>query len=570
MPGRITTPFLIFALLTTVACAQPEATDAEETLRSWAASVNEISSGWFEEGIAPSDEAINRWLATVELDSVGFIGRGEFVDDVDDDTPVFDDVWWPQALINAGIPAPAQLDEHIREPWEWAADMQRLSWEQQRPAFDQWDCWVEIEGLRDAFVPLFVPANDRVFSTDILTEEARHAAYDYLMHEIGPEEAEAALVEFPDMFDELTRTHESIDEAIADAVRYVGYDLSQRYYAVSVPFTVGLDARYPRQARGLYSLPQYLIGRASRSIQASGHASAINDIEAALEISNGLSQWPHESSMSTAVRSGIRSFREIRKALLGVDLTLDDIRVSEEAFDRHSLAPMAYHARASHVRARAIVDDWYREIRDKTPRDARFREHLRDLSASEKVLTSRAVNIAIVDVIYDALLRYYETEELDPATRLRDAELLDSLAIFAQSELMDELEARAPFAAGAYDTLGSIRRPLALMRTHRNALRTMLAIEAYRIEHGALPESLGALPAMYWSFNTDYVACCMDFGYRVGAHDGTPETGFGSGYILYSVGDDCVDNEALELDDDPEDALGPGDEGFDFVFNRPR
>ncbi len=111
----------------------------------------------------------------------------------------------------------------------------------------------------------------------------------------------------------------------------------------------------------------------------------------------------------------------------------------------------------------------------------------------------------------------------------------------------------------------------------REGVRIMLALEIHRLRRQAYPEALAELvPAILSEAPVDAVSG-KAFGYRRFSAGEDPS---GRGYLLYSLGDDGVDNQGVEpvlkpREDRPWSVLRPAgggegqSRGYDFVLNPP-
>ncbi|MFN7020614.1 MAG: type II secretion system protein [Phycisphaerales bacterium] len=98
---------------------------------------------------------------------------------------------------------------------------------------------------------------------------------------------------------------------------------------------------------------------------------------------------------------------------------------------------------------------------------------------------------------------------------------------------------------------------------HR-AVRTMLELERYRLDHGEYPDTLPAAalsPVLRDPFSG------RRFGYRRAESD---NDGSGRGYVLWTVGLDGVDNGGAFDEDSWDQALMPWGFGKDMMLNSPR
>jgi hypothetical protein len=150
---------------------------------------------------------------------------------------------------------------------------------------------------------------------------------------------------------------------------------------------------------------------------------------------------------------------------------------------------------------------------------------------------------------------------------------------------LQESAKRTPLLQSLASPWGHVLRSAELAETQRAAIAVMVALERYRLAHGAYPDGLGRLvPEFLASVPVDAYSG-GPLGYRLargapagganaaeGAVEGqaAPDLG-GRGYLLYSVGPDLVDDGGRVDLTDPmpkRSAGGEAEAGWDWVLNK--
>jgi hypothetical protein len=112
----------------------------------------------------------------------------------------------------------------------------------------------------------------------------------------------------------------------------------------------------------------------------------------------------------------------------------------------------------------------------------------------------------------------------------------------------------------------TIRNADSTILRHR-AVRVMLNLERFRLDHGEYPPSLDTLPLGAMSTKPMDPFSNKPFGYR---RVDAPDNPFHRGYLLWTVGLDGIDNGGSAGDRARDGALRPAGDGTDMILNDPR
>lgn len=524
------------------------------------------------------EAAFDRWFDALDANWMRALADGTLTEDADVDHPIFDNTWWPAGLTERGVPMPAEpkdLDERVREPWEWAGEQQRLVWEAQRPVPGAANRWPDIFALVSRYDATFEAEVQRVQETFALQGDAYSAARGLI--ERWPdmlEEDRLALESHPGLerlMEAIDASLASIDARIAEASEPLTSADPAAVYLVPIPppiaFTVPVEKLGPAR-----SLGRYLAGRVAVALEEERFEDAAADLALALEVANAYARVPGKLPALVSWDIARRSVRGFIENASGWSIPLEDLRRLDAALDRFVPLPPAYGIRGGANECYAATDDFYRQVRATVPRNEGLRNSMMDLSRAVGILTSRGNQMALVREAFEAMAvradKQYETTEIDAAY----ARALHVLAWLDSPEGQREMGGtRLPVLGILLPAVGRYMQSHEALTQHRHGAALLLAIEIHRAEQSVLPASLTDLPEHAFRFGTAMPARLRDdspIRYHVLDEAGK---GFGEGYVLYAVGVDGVDNGGLSHPDYPESVLtGSGRaDGYDYVFNPP-
>ena len=573
-------------LASAVATAQDAPADAEDApsqirtpdeAREWLRDemvrvLGDMAGGSFD------DAAFNRWFDALDEPWMQAMADGTLAEDGDVDHPIFDNTWWPAGLTERGVPMPAKpkdLDERVREPWEWAGEQQRLVWEAQRPGPGAANRWPDIFALVSRYDATFEAEVQRVQESFALRGDAYSAARGVI--ERLPdmlEEDRLALEAHPErerLMEAIDTSLASIDARIAEVSEPLTSADPAAVYLVPIPpsiaFTVPVEKLGPAR-----SLGRYLAGRVAVALEEERFEDAAADLALAIEVANAYARVPSMIAALVSWDIARRSLRSVIDNASGKVVPAEDLRRMDAALDRFAPLPPSYAIRGGANECYAAVDDFYRQVRATVPRSEGLRNSMMDLSRAAGILTSRGNQMALVREAFEAMAvradKQYETTEIDAAY----GRALHMLAWLDSPEGQREMGGtRLPVLGILLPAVGRYMQSHEALTQHRHGAALLLAIEIHRAEQSVLPASLTDLPEHAFRFGTAMPARLHDdspIRYHVLDEAGK---GFGEGYVLYAVGADGVDNGGLSHPDYPEPVLtGSGRaDGYDYVFNPP-
>lgn len=242
-----------------------------------------------------------------------------------------------------------------------------------------------------------------------------------------------------------------------------------------------------------------------------------------------------------------------------------------DALDRFSLPPATVLVESGRADWQRMIDAMY--TRHLADGDGYFRQvslppfgdvedtiefSWRDAIHSIYFMPTRHELLALSDTYF---------ERCRPLAALSQAELRDE-----QHEIMDWIESRPAryelFQVFA-PTVLRLLQSYGYLQMDNLSVRIMLALEAFRDDHGAYPDSLEELVPDYLAEISTDPLTGQPFGYRRVSDDP-----IGRGYLLYSWGSNLTDNGGRESADEWTTqrirSFENPPSGFDYILNHPR
>ena len=526
----------------------------------------ESSRTWWLLASDELDQEFERWEATLDPDLVARINAGTLPEDADPHTPIFDSTWWPAALAELGYPRPNDLDERTREPWEYANEIQRLIWEQQRPPAGAEDRWLHVSQLVNTARSSFTHNTQWLYGPEGDALEGHWQDADERVNRFTTDEqARRAREEHPAGIDRIQGVFDAVERDTAWFLSRLVDHEGPAHFAIPVGPVVTNTSGFSHVAHNSVSdLCRYTIGFARDLVLAGDIDEGAEQFHAVSVITTAHMHVPNVLVYAVATRSQLNNASRAPEPHIGRTLTPKQLDAFETAFRAYDPPPFVYAIRGERLTALAQTDEHYEQDRAKIPATVPLRAAARALSADLALSSSRAVQHRLVGILFDAEITLYDPASTE-AQRARAEAVLDWYADYEEPEWGDRL----PMPASLMPLLSRPYDESRVARARTNALLTMIAIERHRLEHGAIPATLAELTAA-GIVSDPFHPEGAPFGYIVDAPVAGTDDGFGTGYRLYTVGADAQDNRAREKTDDRRDALRPveGHEGFDYVFNR--